>query len=115
MEPALPAGQKWPTDEPLRQAMSRIRSAAEPVAVAYEHKQLSASDAQGFATLVDENVAYIVANCKLEPQADAALHVIIAHMLTATASMKKDPAADSGVPQVMNALHHYEMTFDQPR
>jgi hypothetical protein len=112
--PTLPSGRKWATDEPLRQAMSRIRAAVEPIAAAYAHKQLSASDAQVFASLIEENVAFMVANRKLEPQADAALHVIIGHLLNAAASLKKDSAADAGVPQLVGALHEYEGTFDHP-
>jgi hypothetical protein len=112
--PSLPSGQKWPTDEPLRLGMSRVRAAVEPIAAAYDHKQLSGSDAQEFAALVEENVAYMVANCKLQPQADATLHGIIGHMLNAAASLKNDPAANSGVPQLVSALHEYEGAFDHP-
>ena len=108
----LPDGQKWPSDEPLRTAMSRIRAAVEPHATSHEPRQLTASEAGALATLVEENVAYMVANCKLDPRADAALHIVIGRMLNAAASLKKDPASPSGLPQLVGALQEYGTTFE---
>jgi hypothetical protein len=110
--PRLPQGQKWPSDEPLRTAMSRIRGGVEPLVASYEQGQLSRSDAQSLATLVEENVAYMVANCKLEPQADAVLHIIIGRMLNAAASLKQAPTSSSGTPQLVEALDEYAAAFD---
>lgn len=110
--PVLPQGQKWPSDEPLRTAMSRIRAGVEPHAASHAGERFAEADAQSLARLVEENVAYMVENCKLEPQADAALHIVIGRMLNAAASLKEDPGSSAGVPQLVAALQEYGNTFD---
>jgi len=112
--PTLPAGQLWTTDEPLRTAMQRIRTAVEKTVPAYERHQLPAADAQSLATTVNENITYMIANCKLEPKPDAALHALIGRMLNAAASVQKEPASTAGVPQLLAVLHDYQSTFDHP-
>jgi len=112
--PTLAPGQLWTTDEPLRTAMQRIRVAVERVARAYQQKQLMPPDAQALAATVEENITYMITNCKLEPKPDAALHALIGRMLSAAASLKKDPASDAGVPQLRAVLHDYQSTFDHP-
>ncbi len=112
--PTLAPGQLWTTDEPLRTAMLRIRAAVERVAGAYEQKQLTPPDAQALAVTVEENVTYMITNCKLAPKPDAALHALIGRLLNAAVSVKKDPASDAGVPQLRAVLHDYQSTFDHP-
>jgi hypothetical protein len=112
--PTLPAGQLWPTDAPLRTAMSRIRTAVETQVPAYERKQLATADAQTLATAVEENIDFMIKNCKLEPKPDAALHALIGRMMSAAATLKNDPASDAGVPQLLAVLHDYQTTFDHP-
>jgi hypothetical protein len=112
--PTLPAGQLWPTDAPLREAMSRIRTAIETNVHAHENEQVSAADATTLATAIEEDVNFMIKNCKLEPQSDAALHALIGRMLNAAASLKNDPASDAGVPQLLAVLHDYQATFDHP-
>jgi len=59
---------------------------------AYQSGALNANQAQSLSATVEQNVTYMIQNCKLEPQPDAALHVLIGRMLTAVEAMKKDPA-----------------------
>jgi hypothetical protein len=56
----------------------------------------------------------MIQNCKLEPEPDAALHVLIGRMLTASEAMKKDPASRAGWPELMAILHDYGAAFDHP-
>jgi len=112
--PTLPAGQLWATDESLRAAMLRIRAAVEKTAPAYESGELQAADAQGLAAAVEENVRYMIANCKLEPEPDAALHVLIGRMLSAATSLKSDPGSSAGFPELLSVLQDYQSTFDHP-
>ena len=72
----LNAGQKWQTDQPLREGMERIRGlviVASPTG--------SASDMEALANGIQQQVDYLIANCKLAPAADEALHVMIADLL----------------------------------
>lgn len=110
--PTLQPGQRWPTDEPLRTAMLKIRTATEKAATAYDNRQMTASGAAELAAAVDENVKYMIANCKLAPEPDAALHALIGRMLAAAAALQKEPASEAGVPQLFAVLRDYQTTFE---
>ena len=112
--PALSAGQLWPTDEPLRAAMAKIRSALERAAPAFEGKELRPADAQALAVVVEESVAYMVANCRLAPAPDAALHALIGRMMSASEALTKDPESEAGVPQLLAVMRDYGSSFDHP-
>jgi len=112
--PALEPGQRWATDEPLRTAMQRIRDATDRATSVPENRPLTSAEAHALAATVDENIAYMITNCKLEPKPDAALHVLIGRMSAAAASIRKDPESDTGLPQLHAALSDYQSTFDHP-
>ena len=75
---------------------------------------MSAEQAIPFATTVQEQIAYMVANCKLEPQADAALHGIIAKLGAGVQALKTDPANLAAIPPMRDAVADYRRTFDDP-
>ena len=109
--PTLGAGERWPTDEPLRAGMSRIENSVTHAAAA--GRPIPAKTAREVAQTVEQSVSYIVQNCKLEPDADAALHIIIGQMMTAATQLKKEDASrDTGVTQLNDALATYRKTFD---
>lgn len=112
--PVPPDGERWATDEPLRASMLKIRAGVEETMPAYQSGALNANQAQSLGATVEESVTYMIQNCKLEPEPDAALHVLIGRMLTASEAMKKDPASQAGLPQLMGVLHDYAATFDHP-
>jgi hypothetical protein len=112
--PILPPGQLWATDEPLRTAMQRIRNAVEQAASAQEKTQLTSAQAQALAAVVEDNIAYMIANCKLEAKPDAALHALIGRMLSAAALLKNKSAFDAGVSQLHAVLADYRSSFDHP-
>ena len=116
--PAAVAAQEIPahryaTDAPLRKGMAEIRTAVEALGH-YERGHLGAEQAVTFATTIQEQVAYLVANCKLEPQADAALHLIIAKLGAGAQALKTDPADLAAIPPMREALADYRRTFDDP-
>ena len=104
---ARPEGGLWPTDEALRAGMSRIEGAVEQASV-----PLSGEHAGELARTVEENVTFIVKNCKLPPEPDAALHVLIGRMMTAASQLKDETTSGAGVAQLVRALHDYRATFD---
>ncbi len=110
--PVLAEGERWATDEPLRASMLKIRTGVEATMPAYQSGVLDANQAQSLSATVEQNVTYMIQNCQLEPEPDAALHVLIGRMLTASAAMKKDPASPAGWPELMAVLHDYAATFD---
>ena len=108
--PILAAGRRWRTDEPLRDAMTRIRGAVKRI----DPKQLQPGNANFLATAVEQDVAYMVSNCRLDPEPDAALHLLIGRMMNAAAALREDPMSDAGLPQLMAVLNEYQATFDHP-
>ena len=110
-------GQKWATDEPLRQAMGDLRQA---VAQALPEAHAGSLPEAGYDALgkqANRELAHIVENCKLEPQADAALHVILADVVAgadiAGGREAGQPRA-AGVVLLAEALNRYGAYFDHP-
>jgi hypothetical protein len=113
----LNQGRKWATDEPLRAGMGRIRGLVDPqLAAAYAGK-LTPTQYRELATRIETEVGGIVANCKLEPKADAMLHLVIADIAAGTDMMagknaKVRPAL--GLMKVAQAVNQYGSHFDDP-
>lgn len=100
----LDKGKKWPTDAPLRQGMENIRAA------------LGGGMKYGaLAKKVNAEVAGIVQNCKLEPEADAQLHIVIADILAGVEAMEGKVQGETrraGAEKVAHALNAYGEHFD---
>ena len=114
---ALNEGRKWATDEPLRTGMGRIRDFVEPRLGAAHAGKLTPTQYRELATKIETEVGGIVANCKLEPKADAVLHLVIADIGAGTDAMagkdaKLRPAL--GLVKVAQAVNQYGSHFDDP-
>ena len=72
----LNAGKKWGTDPALRQAMSGIHKTVAHTLPAAHSGKATAADYDTFGKEVTAQVSYMVENCKLDPEADAQLHLI---------------------------------------
>ena len=112
----LDHGRKWGTDEALRRGMDEIRAALESRRKAIRASSLGASEYQALAGNVENQVAYIVANCKLPPAADANLHVVVAELVAAAGAMKGTSTADAaqGARRAIGAANAYGKHFDHP-
>jgi hypothetical protein len=110
--PVLADGQRWETDEPLRKAMSGIREDVAKSLPAYHESRLRAEDAEALAVAVEGNVNYMITNCKLAPEPDAVLHVMIGRMMGAISAMRADPASADGMPQLVSVVNDYQSSFD---
>lgn len=113
----LDHGRKWATDEPLRAGMGRIRSLVEPQLGAAHADTLSPAHYRELAAQVESEIGGIVANCKLEPKADAMLHLLIADLSAAANAMagknaKTRPSV--GVEKVVEAVNQYGIHFNHP-
>jgi hypothetical protein len=100
----LDQGKKWPTDAPLRQGMENIRAALG-----------SGMKYQALANKVNTEVAGIVQNCKLEPEADAQLHLVIAELMAGAEAMEgkvKGETRRAGAEKVARALSAYGEHFE---
>jgi hypothetical protein len=112
----LDDGKKWATDEPLRRGMSAIRAAMAERIEAIHRNKMTADQYRALGATVDQEIARIVAECKLEPKADATLHVVVADLLAGAEAMqgkvKTKPVA--GAHKVVQALNAYGRYFDHP-
>ena len=113
---SLDQGKKWATDEPLRKNMGDIRAALAAKEAGIHKGALTSDEYKAIGTLVEARVATIVAECKLEPAADANLHLIVADLLAGADAMqgksKTTPAAGAG--QTVRAVNQYGRFFTHP-
>lgn len=111
----LNAGKKWGTDPALRQAMSGIqKSVAQTLPAAHSGKATPAQY-DAFGKEVSAQVAYMVENCKLDPKADAQLHLIVADIMEgveAAQGKQGEKKRAAGVVKVAQAANAYGKHFD---
>lgn len=118
-EPAklqLNAGKKWATDAPLRQAMNDINQAMAKALPAIHKNQFGNEDYQALAATISARVGDAVAQCKLEPKADAMLHLVIADLMAGAEIMegKSAQTRHDGAVKVLEALKSYGKYFQHP-
>ncbi len=115
-ELSLDHGKKWPTDEPLRKGMEKLRIAFAKQQVAIHEGYLSTDEYKTLGETIENEVDDIIAQCKLEPMADEMLHFVIADMIAGADIMmgktKGNPLA--GAHTVISALNNYGRYFDHP-
>ena len=113
---ALDHGKKWSTDEPLRKNMSEIRAALAGKEVRIHQGTLTSDDYKALGLLIETRVANIVAECKLEPAADANLHLIVAELLAGADAMqgKTEAKPAAGAAQAVRAANQYGRYFSHP-
>ncbi|MCL4802402.1 MAG: hypothetical protein KJ025_22615 [Burkholderiales bacterium] len=113
----LNQGKQWGTDAPLRQGMSAIRRTVEPQ---LERVHAGKVDQTGYARMaadIEAQVAYIVGNCKLDLEADAVLHAIIAELgegVDALQAREHGARPERGMVKIVSALNNYGKYFDHP-
>ncbi|HSN21571.1 MAG TPA: hypothetical protein VLS49_12885 [Usitatibacter sp.] len=112
----LDHGRKWATDAPLREGMGNIREALERRHAALAKGALDAAAYAELGAVIEKNVASIVANCKLGPEADANLHVVVAQLVDAADSMRSPSGMKriEGAQKAMGAVDLYGRYFDHP-
>ena len=111
----LNAGKKWGTDDALRQAMSTIHTSVSQILPKVHSGKAKAADYEAFSKDVTAQVAYIVENCKLDPQADAQLHIIVADIMSgveAAEGKEGEKQRASGVVKIAQASNAYGKHFD---
>lgn len=113
----LNEGKKWSTDAPLRKGMESIRMLMEASLHEIHDGKLSAAKYGALAKKLNAEVGGIVANCKLEPKADAQLHLVIADISEGVEAMEgkaKKVKRDAGAVKVVGALEKYGSHFEHP-
>ncbi|MBF0127980.1 MAG: hypothetical protein HQM02_12330 [Magnetococcales bacterium] len=110
----LNKGNPWQTDAPLRKGMENIqrdiREALPRIhAGTQKPKQYSA-----LAKKLHSHVNFITRNCKLTPEADAQLHIVLGGVIQGALALQEIGMQASGAAKVVHALDLYGRHFDHP-
>lgn len=112
----LNQGSKWETDAPLRQGMAAIRGELAGKLPAVHRGSLTKEDYAVLSRAIEAQIVNIVSQCKLEPKADAMLHIVIGELMQAADVMQgkaKGKPADAA-HHAVKALNKYGKYFDHP-
>lgn len=112
----LDQGKKWPTDMPLRTAMSSLREAFAGNLAAIHKGKLGADEYKSLGQKIEAEVGNIVAQCKLEPKADAMLHIVVADLVAGADVMSGKTAGKpaAAAHKAVMALNAYGRYFAHP-
>lgn len=105
-------GQKWKTDDALREGMAAIREALEKNLPLVHHGDMTPAAFAALATGIEQNIDTIIANCKLPEAADEQLHLILTHLLEGGQEMKKEGKQIDGFVSATKALNSYGEYFE---
>lgn len=113
--PAEVPAHRWATDAALREGMRRVRTAV-AVLGHHEHGHMDAAQAANAVDLIDAAVGNMVANCRLAPDADIALHGLLAKFLAGASALReaREPPT-AAIAEMRDALARYPQLFDDPR
>ena len=110
---AGPTTARFATDATLRREMQGIRTAVQALDH-YEHGHMGPEQAVILASTIDGHVRTIIANCKLPPEADAALHGIIVPLMQNAQALQQKPTDLSAIAPMRSALVRYDRQFQDP-
>jgi hypothetical protein len=108
----IPA-QGYATDATLRQQMREIRGVVLALGH-YEHDHITPELATQLADKITGHVNTIIIHCKLPPDADAALHLIVGPLLQDASTLKADPGRLDAIANMRQLLDQYARQFDDP-
>lgn len=108
-----PAGQRWATDAPLRAGMARVQAAADALAP-LEKEPMDPERVRAQADGIQAAVNTMFAECKLEPAPDAALHPLLAQLLSASQALRDAPTNAEPLADLRAVLARYRLLFDDP-
>lgn len=113
----LDHGKKWPTDASLRQGMTQIRDQVNAAVPTIHSGKMSNAQYDALAKKVNDEVAGIIAACKLPAEADAQLHIVIADLMEGAETMagkEKKAKRMNGAVKIIGTLDRYAAHFDHP-
>lgn len=107
---------KWETDAPLRRGMATMRTELVNRLPAIHDGRLGQEEFGALATLMERQIGVIVSECKLKPEADAMLHLVLADLAHAADAMQGKIGTNpvEGAEQAIAALNAYGEYFDHP-
>lgn len=112
----LDNGKKWATDSNLRQGMGRIQNALSAELPAIHAGKLTVEQYRALAQKTNDQIAFIVKNCKMDQKMDAVLHVVLADIIAGSDAMMAQGGSEArkGAEKIARALDSYGAYFDHP-
>lgn len=113
---SLNNGKKWTTDANLRQAMAGIRDALSHELHAIHSGKATAEQYRLLAAKTNDQITFIVKNCKLDQKTDAMFHLLLSEIIAGADAMAGQDMskARNGAEKIAHALHDYASYFDHP-
>lgn len=111
----LNQGQKWGIDAPLRQGMNAIHGDVSTALNQIHDGKMSVADYDALAGKVNTQFLYIVENCKLEPEPDAQLHIVLGNIMQGLEAVKGKATGQDradGVVKIAQTLNTYGDFFE---
>ncbi|MBP9709238.1 MAG: hypothetical protein KBD78_16505 [Oligoflexales bacterium] len=108
-------GKKYESDAPLRTHMSAIRTEMQSKIGDIHSGRVKDEDYQRLSEKIDTSIQSIFKDCKLKPEADAALHTILTEIMAGSAAMKTGPKTEArpqGFLKVIKGLDSYGQMFN---
>ena len=109
--PVTAPAQRWATDAPLREGMRELREATE-LLNHYEMGHLDDVQRDNAVEKIDAAIKDMVANCKLKPEADAALHGLLAKFIAGAGAARAGKFSKAELVPMQEALALYPQMFD---
>ena len=106
-----PAGQHWATDAPLRRDMRALREATS-VLEHYEMGHLDDAQRDAAVAKIDAAIQDMFANCKLDADADVALHGLLAKFMAGAEAARTGAFTKAELTAMQDALVSYPQLFD---
>lgn len=103
---------RFAADATLSREMHGIRTAVEALGH-YEHGHMGPEQALILAKTIEGHLRTIIANCKLAPDADAALHEVIVPLMQGAGALKQRPEDLSPVAPMRSSLERYDRRFQE--
>lgn len=114
---SLHDGAKWKTDATLRQGMENIRNLLEPKLAAIHNDKLKPMQYEALSKKINAELSAIVTGCKLDKEADAMLHLVLADIVEGADGLggkNKQLGRHGGAVKIYQALENYHAYFDHP-
>jgi len=107
-------GQKWQGDGSMRTGMDGIRTAMAAQLEKIHQNKLPDADYKILAGSLEKEIEYMVENCKLSPEVDEQLHVVLGQVIEGIDDMETGTHPRSGAVKVVQALNAYGKHFEHP-
>jgi hypothetical protein len=102
---------RWQADEPLARGMQRLRAATRALSHG-AHGHLDVAQVQAISRQLDAAVRDMFAQCRLEPEPDAALHPLLARVLQASARLAGGRFDPQALAELEAVLARYPQLFE---